>query len=54
LDELFPAEQARIVQLLAERVDVRPDGIDIALRTNGLASLLQNLRGSEPEGRQAA
>ena len=25
-DELFPAEQARIVQLLVERVDVRADG----------------------------
>jgi hypothetical protein len=29
-DELFPAEQARIVQLLVERVDVSPDGVDIA------------------------
>ena len=26
-DELFPAEQARIVQLLVERVDVRTDGV---------------------------
>ena len=24
-DELFPAEQARIVQLLVERVDMQPD-----------------------------
>ncbi len=28
-DELFPAEQARIVSLLVERVQVTPDGIDI-------------------------
>jgi len=34
-DELFPAEQARIVQLLVERVDVSPDGADIRLRTEG-------------------
>jgi site-specific DNA recombinase len=28
-NELFPAEQARIIQLLVERVDVSPGGIDI-------------------------
>ena len=37
-DELFPAEQARIVQLLVERVDVGMDGVDIRLRTEGLAN----------------
>jgi DNA invertase Pin-like site-specific DNA recombinase len=26
--ELFPAEQARVIQLLVERVDVSPDGVD--------------------------
>ena len=29
-DELFPAEQARIVQLLVERVDVRMHGVETA------------------------
>jgi site-specific DNA recombinase len=43
-DELFPAEQARIVQLLVERVDIGPDGIDIRLRTSGIASLIADLR----------
>jgi hypothetical protein len=43
-DELFPAEQARIVQLLVERVDVGVDGISISLRTDGLASVVQDLR----------
>src|SRR6185295_10055058 len=38
-NELFPAEQARIVQLLVERVDVGPEGVDIRLRTEGLANL---------------
>jgi site-specific DNA recombinase len=43
-DELFPAEQARIVQLLVERVDIGLDGVDIRLRTSGIASLIADLR----------
>ena len=42
--ELFPAEQARIVRSLVERVDVSPAGADIRLRLDGLASLLRDLR----------
>jgi hypothetical protein len=42
-DALFPAEQARIIRLLVERVDVGPDGADVRLRTEGLASLMRNL-----------
>jgi hypothetical protein len=42
-DELFPAEQARIIQLLVERVDIQPDGLNITLRTQGLASLATEL-----------
>ena len=48
-DELFPAEQARIVQLLVERVDVSPDGADIRLRTEGLANLTADLDAVRPE-----
>jgi site-specific DNA recombinase len=44
-NELFPAEQARIVQLLVERVDIGLDGADIRLRTGGLASLVRDLQG---------
>ena len=44
-DELFPAEQARIVQLLVERVDVRMHGLDVRLRPNGLAGLVRNVAG---------
>jgi len=40
-DELFPAEQARIVQLLVERVEIAEDGLDIRLRTDGLAGLVR-------------
>lgn len=38
-DELFPAEQARIAQLLIQRVDVGPDGADIRFRADGIHSL---------------
>jgi hypothetical protein len=34
-DQLFPAEQARIVQLLIERVDIHPDSMNVRLRTTG-------------------
>jgi DNA invertase Pin-like site-specific DNA recombinase len=53
-DELFPAEQARIVQLLVERVDVGTDGIAIRLRTAGLARVAADLRAVRPETREAA
>jgi hypothetical protein len=43
-DELFPAEQARIVRLLVERVDVSPKGIDVRLRAEGLRALTEELR----------
>lgn len=38
-DGLFPAEQARIVALLVERVDIGTDGLIVRLRTDGLAAL---------------
>jgi site-specific DNA recombinase len=53
-DELFPAEQARIVRLLVERVDVSPDGLDIRLRTEGLTNLVTDLHAINPESRRAA
>jgi site-specific DNA recombinase len=46
-NELFPAEQARIVQLLVERIDVREQGISIRLRTEGLARVAEEFSGSE-------
>ncbi len=42
-EELFPAEQARIVRLLVERVVVGPAGSDIELRIAGLTSLVRDL-----------
>ena len=44
-NELFPVEQARIVQLLVERVDVEEDALEVRIRAEGLASLVGELRG---------
>jgi len=52
-NELFPAEQARLVRLLVERVDVREDGIRVRLRTDGLRDVIHELQGS-PTLEQAA
>jgi site-specific DNA recombinase len=42
--ELFPAEQARIVQLLVERVDVLQAALEVRIRAEGLATLVGELR----------
>jgi site-specific DNA recombinase len=44
--ELFPAEQARIIQLLVDRVEISETSAKITLRLEGLASLLQDMRGN--------
>jgi site-specific DNA recombinase len=43
-DELFPAEQARIVRLLVERVDLATDGMQVRLRAKGLQTLVEELQ----------
>jgi site-specific DNA recombinase len=50
--ELFPAEQARIRQLLVDRVDVQEDALEVRIRAEGLVSLIAELR--EPDERKAA
>ena len=45
--ELFPAEQARIVQLLVERVEVQGDALEVRVRAEGLVSLVGELRQDE-------
>ena len=42
--ELFPTEQARIVQLLVERVDVQQHALEVRVRAEGFASLIAELR----------
>ena len=46
-DELFPAEQARIVKLLVERVFLAPNGMQVRLRAEGLQTLVAELRSRE-------
>ena len=53
-DQLFPAEQARILQLLVARVVVRLDGLEISLRVEGITSVVEDLRMRERAERQAA
>jgi site-specific DNA recombinase len=45
-DELYPAEQARIMRLLIERIDVAPDGISVTLHAAGIRSLVAPLSNS--------
>jgi hypothetical protein len=42
--ELFPAEQARIVQLLVERQEVQEDALEVRIRAEGIASFVGELR----------
>ena len=42
-DELFPAEQARIVTLLVERVDIGTNGLNFRLRMDGLGGLAREM-----------
>ena len=42
-NELFPAEQARIVQLLVERIEVHEDALEVRIRTEGFANLVGEL-----------
>jgi hypothetical protein len=46
-DELFPAEQARVLRLLVECVDLAPDGMQVRLRAEGLQTLVAELRRRE-------
>jgi DNA invertase Pin-like site-specific DNA recombinase len=46
-EELFPAEQARILQLLVEWLEVGAEGIDLRLRAEGLPSVIAEMRDIE-------
>ena len=53
-DELFPAEQARIIRLLVDRVEISAAGADVRLRLDGLASLVRDLEVRPENERRAA
>ncbi len=42
-DELCPAEQARILRLPIERIEVAPDGTSVRLHAAGIRSLVAEL-----------
>jgi site-specific DNA recombinase len=46
---LFPAEQARIVKLLVERITVTADGLAVDLRTDGLGAVVREMLTPKPE-----
>jgi hypothetical protein len=52
--ELFPAEQARIVQLLIERVDIGTDGLRLRFRDKGLAQMVAEVGSMTGKGQKAA
>jgi DNA invertase Pin-like site-specific DNA recombinase len=43
-DQLFPAEQTRIVKLLIEKVIVSPNDLEVRLRANGIERLVLELK----------
>ena len=51
-DQLFPAEQTRIVKLLVEKVIVSPNDLEVRLRANGIERLVLELR-PEPANQTA-
>jgi Domain of unknown function (DUF6378) len=53
-NELFPAEQVRIVQLLVERVDLEENALEVRIRAEGLASLVGELRQGDERTARAA
>ena len=53
-DELFPAEQARVLQLLVARLDLGAGGLKIRLRVDGLARMVQELSGIAAGHRKVA
>ena len=42
-DQLFPGEQARIIQLLVRRVTVTAEGLVIDMRTDGIAGVMRQM-----------
>jgi hypothetical protein len=46
-DELYPAEQERILRLLIEQIDVAPDGMSVTLHAAGIRSLVAELADQE-------
>jgi DNA invertase Pin-like site-specific DNA recombinase len=53
-DELFPAEQARLIHLMVKKVVLEPDGLDIRFRGDGLDTVIEELRAIEQDNERSA
>jgi hypothetical protein len=53
-EQLFPAEQTRIVKLLVERVIVSPNDLEVRLRANGIERLVLELNPKPIEQKEEA
>lgn len=52
--ELLPAEQARIIQLLIERIDIGTDGLELRFRDKWLMQMMTEVSAISGKGRKAA
>ena len=48
-NELFPAEQSRLLRLMVDKVILMPDGLDIRFRGDGLNTVIEDLRTTEQD-----
>jgi DNA invertase Pin-like site-specific DNA recombinase len=53
-EQLFPAEQARIVKLLVEKVIVSPNDLEVRLRANGIERLVLELHPKQAKQQEEA
>ncbi len=51
-DHLYHKEQARLLQLFIEKIRVEPDGVHIGIRTNGINSLVLDLKAAVRETKE--
>jgi len=52
-DHLYHKEQARLLQLFVERIRVEPEGVHIDIRSNGINSLVLDLKAAAQETKEA-
>ena len=53
-EQLFPAEQSRIVRLLVEKVIVSPTDLEVRLRANGIERLVWEMSQTAGAAQEAA
>ncbi len=51
-DHLYHKEQARLLQLFIEKIRVEPEGIHIDIRTNGINSLVLDLKAAAQQTKE--